>query len=298
MNEQDQYRFANGLSQLLMHLHEVMAGNSAYLARAEIAALHSTHRANPGRLEPFGFKAYSQNDEDGILAEIFRRLGIAEGTFCEIGVENGLECNTLFLLHQGWRGAWLEGNPDRKGAIESKFASLLRNRRLSLGIGYVVRGNVNGLIHRHMALLKRDPEDLDFLSIDIDGMDIYLLEALDIRPKVICVEYNAKFPPPILKRPVYSEDYRWPGTDYMGSSLAALDAVARDKGYALVGTNLTGANAFFVRSDLLHDRFHSDLTPAALYNPPRYYLIDHYQRHVGHRADFGAYADLEMAATE
>ncbi len=57
-----------------------------------------------------------------------------------------------------------------------------------------------------------------------------------------------------------------------------------------MGTNITGANAYFVRNDLVHNKFVSDTSPEALYNPPRYYLmLDHYIDQVGHRADFGPY---------
>jgi hypothetical protein len=72
--------------------------NGGYLARLEIERLLDRYRIDPKRLEPFGFKVYSQNDEDGIIEEIFRRLDVKIGTFCEIGVENGLECNTLYLI--------------------------------------------------------------------------------------------------------------------------------------------------------------------------------------------------------
>ena len=61
----------------------------------------------------YGYRQRSQNDEDGIIEEIFRRLGIENGTFCEIGVENGLECNSLYLLHKGWRGVWVDGGAER-----------------------------------------------------------------------------------------------------------------------------------------------------------------------------------------
>lgn len=59
---------------------------------------------NPLRLERYGYKVYSQNDEDGILAEIFRRIDVTNRQFLEFGVENGLENNTLNLLEQGWSG--------------------------------------------------------------------------------------------------------------------------------------------------------------------------------------------------
>jgi hypothetical protein len=267
--------------------------NSGYLARQELERLKAELSGQPARLEHHGFKVYSQSDEDGIIEEIFRRIGMQQGAFCEIGVENGLECNSLYLLHKGWRGSWLEGNVEQKRAIEGKFKSLLAGRRLSLGIGMVAPETVNDDIATAFARIGLDPDRMDFLSIDIDGMDIYLLEALRFTPKVLCVEYNAKFPAGLSKRPVFDPSYSYRGTDYMGSSLSALNEAATRKGYVLVGTNFVGVNAFFVRADLVSGRFQGPFTPQALYNPPRYYLLhDHYAQGVGHPADFGPYVDL------
>ena len=267
--------------------------SAGYMARAEIERVLAPLRANPRRLEPFGYKVYSQNDEDGMLAEIFRRLKIASGLFCEIGVENGLECNTLYLIHQGWRGCWLERNESQSGPICTTFASLINSKRLVLGIGAVTPDNINKTVTAALYAAHRTPAELDFLSIDIDGMDIYLWEALDFAPKVICIEYNAKFPPPLVKKPVLNPDNIWRGTDYMGSSLSALALTGKDKGYTLVGTNIVGGNAFFVRSDLTGDLFESNATADHLYNPPRYWLyFDHFIGGIGHAADFGPYIDL------
>jgi hypothetical protein len=266
---------------------------AGYLARAEIERLLAPLRSNPKRLEPFGFKVYSQNDEDGILAEIFSRLKIPSGTFCEIGVENGLECNTLYLIHKGWRGCWLERNENQRAPISTAFASLIHSGRLVLGLGVITPDNVGGAIAAGLRAIKRGPQELDFLSIDIDGMDIYLWEALAFSPKVICIEYNAKFPPPLVKQPVLDAQNVWRGGDYMGSSLSALCETGRKKGYTLVGTNIVGGNAFFVRNDLAGDLFEADATPEHLYNPPRYWLyFDHFIGGIGHNADFGPYTDL------
>ena len=293
MKESDQMAFANSVFNQQQQLIIETRRNSGYLARQEIEKLKEICGSNAKRLEQYGFKVYSQNDEDGILSEIFRRIGIEKGIFCEIGVENGLECNTLFMIHQGWRGIWLEGNQAQRQSIESKFGSILQNKRLGLGIGYVTPANINESIERLFSPLGIDIAAVDFLSIDIDGMDVYLLEALKFQPKVICIEYNAKFPPPVSKKPVFNEKFMWRGTDYMGSSLNAIVESANQKGYSLVGTNLTGSNAFFVRDDLVKDRFVENPAPEVLYNPPRYYLtFDHYMSNIGHMSDFGPYIDL------
>jgi hypothetical protein len=268
---------------------------SGYAARQEIERLQGKYAAHPKRLEPFGYKVYSQNDEDGILHEIFRRIGVDRGVFCEIGVENGLENNSLFLLHKGWTGLWLEGNEAQLEPIRNKFATLIENERLTVKIQFVTPENINELIRDFCVFQLVNPDQLDFLSIDIDGMDIYVMRALHVKPKVICIEYNAKFPAMLRKVPVFNPSFQWAGevSDYMGSSLAAIAESAQALGYSLVATNLTGCNAFFVRNDLLGDHFHDDLTPEALYNPPRYYLYEHfYVDGIGHAADFGPYVDL------
>jgi hypothetical protein len=260
--------------------------NNAYLARQEIERVLAITKVDEKRLEQYGFKVYSQGDEDGIIEEICRRLGLNKGTFCEIGVENGLECNSLYLIHKGWTGVWIEGDSARKEQLAAKFHSIIPSR-LRLAIGIITAENINLTFSKIPV-----PSDLDFLSIDIDGMDIYLLDALDIRPKIICIEYNAKFPANISKKPVYNSTKFWAGTDYMGSSLKAMCETAEGKGYRLVATSITGGNAFFVRDDLCGDYFTKNSSPEYLYNPPRYWLVFDHFWHIGHRADFGPYVDL------
>ena len=254
---------------------------NGYLARQEIERIKSTLPED--RLEQFGFKVYSQGDEDGIIEEIFNRLRIKKGTFLEIGVENGLECNTMYLLHKGWKGYWIEGNADQIPNFQ-KFEGLCKKGQLTIGISHVTKENINPIINDFDI-----KDNLDFLSIDIDGMDIHILDALEIRPKVICIEYNAKWPAYVERVPVYDPDYCWKGDDYMGASLYSIIKVATRKGYTLVGTNITGANAFFVRSDLTNVfPYH---TIDKLYNPPRYWLIFDHFWHIGHPAGFGEYED-------
>jgi hypothetical protein len=85
----------------------------------------------------------------------------------------------------------------------------------------------------------------------------------------------------------YNPLYSWDGSDYFGSSLCALHALARQHGYALVGTNLTGVNAFFVRADIAGDKFYPDGDTAPLFNPARYRLMPGFDN--GHRPGYGPY---------
>ena len=81
--------------------------------------------AEPGRLLRSGFKVWSQNDEDGIIQEIFNRIDTKNKYFVEIGVGDGLENNTLFLLVKGWKGLWVEGSRKNFNFIEKKFNTLI-----------------------------------------------------------------------------------------------------------------------------------------------------------------------------
>ncbi len=234
------------------------------------------------RLERYGFKVYSQNDEDGIIQEIFNRIGTTSKTFVEFGVGNGLENNTVTLLLQGWSGLWIESNEQHVSSIQSKFHDPIRNSRLRLKLAFIDRDNINDLIGEYFI------GEIDLLSIDIDGNDIHIFESLErVKPRVVILEYNAKFPPPISVAQRYDPAFKWRGTDYMGASLQAITQVAITKGYSLVGCSLAGVNAFFVREDLSDEKFAAPFTAENHYQPARYFLEGTFV--AGHPPDWGPY---------
>jgi hypothetical protein len=237
------------------------------------------------RLEPYGLKVYSQYEEDGIIQEIFRRIGPSSKVFVEFGVETGLENNTLKLLLEGWKGLWLEGNADYVALIRSKFSNVIHAGNLQVEEAFVDRDNINNLIGPHYK------GEIDLISIDIDGNDIYILENLKIvTPRVVVIEYNGKFPPPISIAQKYDAGHRWGGTDYYGSSLTAITKVAERKGYSLVGCTLAGVNAFLVRNDLVADGFCRPFTAENHYHPARYFLWQTFVS--GHPPDWGNYVTV------
>jgi hypothetical protein len=218
----------------------------------------------PKRLERHGFRAFSQNDEDGILQEIFRRIGTAGRTFVEFGVQDGLQNNSRLLLYQGWSGLWIEADRRACDKMQRSFAAELAAGQLQLQRAFVDAENISGLIES--ARLG----ELDLLSIDIDGNDYWIWEAIAARPRVVVMEYNAKFPPPTKWVMQYNPKHRWNYSDYQGASLESLNELARKKGYTLVGSCFAGVNAFFVRDDLVQQHF-PEPDVAALYNQARYY---------------------------
>lgn len=224
----------------------------------------------PLALENFGYRVYSQNDEDGIIREIFRRIGTRTKEFIEIGVENGLECNSHYLLHCGWHGAWIEQNPASCREASVKFRPVIKDGRLKVINAFITRENADRLISDSRNVRNEDASP-DLLSIDIDGNDWYVWEAVrSTRPALVCIEYNGKFPPDHRWKQAYDRKHIWDRSDWQGASLKEMEELGRQKGYRLVGTNLTGVNAFFVREDLYSkDLFPLPDTAEELYNPYR-----------------------------
>jgi hypothetical protein len=251
--------------ELIANLHRVHTAS----AREAIARLLKEERFDDAlRLERHGFRAYSQSDEDGIIAEIFRRIGSTDRRFVELGVGNGLENNTLYLLSQGWSGMWVEA--DRKSVVNIKraFFDPISKQQLRLSPSFITRDNVNQLLEA-----GGFRGEIDLVSIDIDGNDYYIFEALTaVTPRVIVIEYNGIFRPPLRRVQPYVSDHRWNGGNAFGASLVALDGLARRRGYRLVGTGILGINAFFVRDELAGGKF-AEAKVEQLFNAPAYDLI-------------------------
>ena len=224
--------------------------------------------ADPKRLLRYGCKVYSQHDEDGIIQEIFRRIGTSTRTFVEFGVETGVECNTAKLLIEGWRGLWIEANAQSCKAIRSIFETFIKDQRLMLRESLVTAENINTLI---ADCGMRD--EVDLISIDIDFNDYWVWKAIEIvRPRVVVIEYNAGLAPPLSVTVPYQPNRGGDGTNFFGASLEALVRLGRQKGYRVVGCNISGSNAFFVRDDLCAAHFLDPATAEEHYEPPRHFF--------------------------
>ena len=228
-------------------------------------ALTKERMKDPKSLEPYGYKVYSQNDEDGIIHEIFSRIGTTNKKFIEFGVQDGLESNTHLLLFYGWQGLWIEGSPDFCKTIKTKFKPVIENGKLKVKNAFITRDNINTLFSD-----SNFEGEIDLLSIDIDGNDLYIWDSINVvNPRVVVAEYNGKFPPDLEWCQAYNPEHVWDGSDWHGASLKAFEILGRKKGYRLVGTDLRGCNAFFVRNDFAGDLFYEEATAEALYNPLR-----------------------------
>ncbi|MGF1492240.1 MAG: hypothetical protein ACFBSC_07285 [Microcoleaceae cyanobacterium] len=235
---------------------------------------HPRYR-DPKNLIPFGDKIYSQSDEDGIIREIFNRIGVTNKIFVEFGIGNGLENNTLALLFEEWKGLWIDASTSSVQKIRTYFSRVIENGQLKIVESFITKENINQLISSNF------PEkEIDLLSVDIDGNDYHVLNAITCTsPRVVIVEYNAKFSPPVSYCMEYNPTHVWEKDDCFGASLKFFEVNLAKKGYCLVGCNISGVNAFFVRNDLVADQFLEPFTAENHYEPARYYLSGYFAGH-------------------
>jgi hypothetical protein len=212
-----------------------------------------------------GHKVYCQVDEDGIIAEICRRIGLLKGTFIELGCGDGRENNSHALLLKGWRGVWVDGSDANMAFIASQIpmdSNSLRVQQL-----FIDADNIQANVNSWVTWLG---QECDLFSIDLDGNDATILGKVIevIKPKIVVAEYNGKFHPPIKVGVKYNPSHFWTQDDYYGSSLQTFVDLLQD--YKLVCCNLSGVNAFFVRKDFA--KKFTSYTVEELFLPPRNYL--------------------------
>ncbi len=226
---------------------------------------------NPQELLLSGWKAFSQCDEDGIIAEIFKRIGTTNKVAIEIGCGNGLENNTHYLLLNSWKAVWIDGAKSNVHFIRHELGTGY-DSLLDVTCAIVTRENVQEIVTTGLSKIHETSADL--LSIDIDGNDVHVLSGLrleEINPRVIIMEYNPTFRPPLDITVPYDLKHAWDFDMYHGASLQTLYNHLSPRGYALVGCNISGYNAFFVKRSILSNL--PDLTPEEAYQPARLFAV-------------------------
>jgi hypothetical protein len=141
---------------------------------------------------------HSQRGDDGIIAEIFKRLGIQRGFFVEFGGWDGLFlANSRALFEAGWDGSFIEADPKKFEELRLNYAG--RDQIICVNEWVGVPGSPGKTIDQIAAENFADRE-IDFMTIDVDGLDYRVLETMALRPKVICVEGGFAWHPSFTRR--------------------------------------------------------------------------------------------------
>jgi len=191
-------------------------------------------------LQKFRRNVASQRGEDGIIEKIFEIAGVNNRYCVEFGAWDGkLHSNTWNLLKNcGWRGLLIEANEEKFGELEAEYADRNDVSLLNALVGTAGEQTLDAILADVGA-----PRDLDFLCIDVDGVDWHIWNSLaNFTPRLIAIEFNPTVPNDVIF--VQDDD----ASVNQGASLLALVELGKSKGYELIAT--TEWNGFFVRKEI------------------------------------------------
>ena len=213
------------------------------------------------------FQVYSQFGEDGIIQWLIHNVKIDEKTFIEFGVEDYTEANTRFLLmNDNWTGFVIDGSEENINCL--KNWKYIWKYDLLAKTAFITKDNINQLI-----IDAGFAGDIGILSIDLDGNDYWILNAIDcVQPRILICEYNSVYGDKEAVSVPYDEAFvrteKHFSNLYWGASLGAFCYWAEKNGYYYVGSNSAGNNAFFVRKDCIS----ADIIPVNVhvFTPSKY----------------------------
>ena len=191
------------------------------------------------RLSEHACNVYSQTGEDGILSRILEVLPVRDRWCVEFGAWDGQYCsNTCNLIEKhGYSAVLIEGDKRRFMDLKVRANKNARITALNAFVGFSADNNLDTLLASTAI-----PRHFDLLSIDVDGNDYHIWDAVrSYEPKVVCIEYNPTIPTEVEF--VQPAD---PNVNH-GASLLSLTKLGKSKGYQLVA--VTRLNAIFVHGE-------------------------------------------------
>jgi hypothetical protein len=247
------------IKEIFKKLYRKLTGRFAFTVQDETQILalgtllsKQQYQMSSTNLNDYEFKIFSQWGDDGIIQYLIKNIVIENETFIEFGVQDYHESNTRFLMmNNNWKGFVMDASQESMEKLKNQ--PWYWKYSLTCKAVFINKENINGLLD------ATGFSNIGLLHIDIDGNDAHILNELNLvrlNPSIIIMEYNAvlgKYRP--ISVP-YDRDFTRTAKHYsnlyFGASLSALTYIASNKGYAFIGCNLAGNNAYFVRRDLLN----------------------------------------------
>lgn len=241
--------FIGHISDEHIHLQKKLECISLAIGKQESRTVTKIKTRN---IQDAEFQVFSQFGEDGIIQYLIHTVPIKNKTFIEFGVGNYEESNTRFLLmNDNWKGLIVNQGTEHLEYLQSEMGkSLPYLHQLEAVSAYITTSNVNTIITQ-----AGIHGDIGVLSIDLDGVDYWIFEAITaVSPRIIILEYNSVFGNTkaitVPNKEIFDRHAEHYSNLYFGASLQALCMLAKKKGYVCVGSNSAGNNAFFVRKDV------------------------------------------------
>ena len=213
----------------------------------------SQNKIDVKKLSDIEFKVFSQWGEDGILQYIISKMPINNKFFIEFGVENYNESNTRFLMmNNNWSGFIIDGSKENIEYVKNR--DYFHKYDLTAINTFVTKDNINDLISETLLNLEVN-NDIGLLSVDIDGVDYWVLEKIRcIKPAIIICEYSSIFGNEEPLTVPYDKNFirtkKHYSNLYYGANLKAFSSLLEKKGYMYIGSNMQNTNAFFIKIDM------------------------------------------------
>jgi hypothetical protein len=205
------------------------------------------------KLSDYEWKVFSQWGEDGIIQFLIREVEIKNKTFVEFGVEDFFESNCRYLLMSSdWQGFVIDGS--EKNIQQLQSSSFYWKHDLQSLTAFIDKENINELL-----TTPGFDKDLGILSVDLDGNDYHIINSINVfEPRIIVIEFNPYFGTDraitVPYDPSFYRTEKHHSNLYFGASIKALEFALQKRDYTLVGTGMTGGNAYFVRNNLMTDK--------------------------------------------
>lgn len=241
----------------LIHIVRKIIGFEKLLTLIGISAIKAQRILYPSitDLRQSELSVFSQNGEDGILDFLLERCGIQKPNIIEIGAGNFRECNSRFCNIVRNSNLYLVDKQLDDLILKRYYLTRMINSNIIFDNSWVTKDNINSILQK----ARKNLDELNVLSIDIDGNDFWILSAITkLDFDILILEYN---PSLSLSEPVSTlyksnfnrvdEHYSF---KYYGASLEAFVHYLRKKQYFFVGATSQGTNAFFVKNAYL-DKF-------------------------------------------
>ena len=199
-----------------------------------------------------GFRVFSQFDEDGVLLFLLAAAGEGPRRVLDLGAGNGVHASNCanLLLNLGFDGLLVDADAEKVAWGKRFYARHpdTKERPPATAQAFLTRENVDEVVRRGGL-----EGEIDLLSIDVDGNDYWLWEALRcVQPRFVVVEAHPELGREEYVMP-YEPSFVWstaPRSGRHGASLLALVRLAERLGYRPVGANQYGFNVFFAREDV------------------------------------------------
>ncbi len=219
------------------------------ILKAKLLSLKNKNLKKIKNLSDVEFQVFSQWGEDGIIDWLVNKIPGIPNNFLEIGTQDYKESNTRFLLiNKNWDGFIIEANGEDIKKIKKQ--RLYWRHNLVIKKEFITANNINKVVRS-----LNVPKKLGLLSLDIDGVDYWILKELTaLEPYIVVCEYNSLFGQKKALTVPYKKNFDRSNEHYSnlyyGASIKAFENLMKRKKYFLLGTNSAGNNAFFVKKNI------------------------------------------------